>query len=137
MSFKVVSGIGGADNIKAELATVDAEVVLAPVWTEEDIIKSAADADAVMVGATEPYTRKVIEAMKKCRVISRCHCNGRQFRRGLRPRPGFSAGVLPEDYTHRPAGKAGYLATAPPGDIRSQGADCSPQPADGRRCRSG
>jgi len=71
MSFKVVSGIGGADAIKAELARVDAEVVLAPVWTEEDIIKSAADADAVMVGATEPYTRKAIEAMKKCRVISR------------------------------------------------------------------
>jgi D-3-phosphoglycerate dehydrogenase len=71
MSFKVVSGIGGADNIRTELATVDAEVALLPVWTEEDIIKSAADADAVMVGATEPYTRKAIDAMKKCRVISR------------------------------------------------------------------
>ena len=67
----MVSGIGGSDAIRAELARVDAEVVLAPVWTEEDIIKSAADADAVMVGATEPYTRKAIEAMKKCRVISR------------------------------------------------------------------
>ena len=71
MSFKVVSGIGGADEIRAELAKVDAEVVLTPVWTEEDLIKAAAQADAVMVGSTEPYTRKVIEAMEKCRVISR------------------------------------------------------------------
>jgi len=71
MAFTVVSGIGGGKEIEAELARVGAELVMAPVWTEEDIIRSAANADAVMVGATEPYTRRVIEAMTKCRVISR------------------------------------------------------------------
>ena len=71
MSFKVVSGIGSGGDIEAELARVGAKLVMAPVWTEADLIRSAGDADAVMVGATEPYTRWVIEAMTKCRVISR------------------------------------------------------------------
>ncbi|MEE8353745.1 MAG: C-terminal binding protein [Dehalococcoidales bacterium] len=71
MSFTVVSGIGGGKDIEAELAAVDAELVIAPVSTEEDLVRSAGEADAVMVGATEPYTRWVIEHLSKCRVISR------------------------------------------------------------------
>ena len=71
MAFKVVSGIGGGADIEGQLAGVEAELVLAPVWTEEDIIRSAWNADAVMVGATEPYTARVIREMVKCRVISR------------------------------------------------------------------
>ena len=71
MSFKVVSGIGGGRDIEEQFARVDAELVLAPVWTEEDIIRSAGEADAVMVGATEPYTRRVVKKLARCRVISR------------------------------------------------------------------
>jgi len=71
MSFKVVSGVGGGPDYEAELSQVDAQLVLASIWTEDDLIKNAGDADAVMVGTIEPYTRRVIEAMTKCRVISR------------------------------------------------------------------
>ncbi len=41
------------------------------MWTEEDIIKYAADADAVIVGATDPYTKRVIQTLGKCRIMSR------------------------------------------------------------------
>jgi len=71
MSFKVVSGVGGGPDYEAELSQVDAQLVLARVWTEDDLIKNAGDADAVMAGTIEPYNRRVIEAMTKCRVISR------------------------------------------------------------------
>jgi D-3-phosphoglycerate dehydrogenase len=54
-----------------QFAGIDAKVVMGPVWTEDDLIHTAANADAVMVGATEPYTRHVIKQLTRCRVISR------------------------------------------------------------------
>jgi D-3-phosphoglycerate dehydrogenase len=45
--------------------------VLFRSWTEEDIIKYASDADAVIVAAQEPYTSKVIQTLGKCKIISR------------------------------------------------------------------
>ena len=71
MSFKVISGIGKGPELVEALATVDAELVRAPIWTEDDLIANAQDADAVMVGAAERYTRRAIQALTKCRVISR------------------------------------------------------------------
>lgn len=71
MSFIVVSGIGAGKTMEEQFSQVDARVVMGPVWTEDDLIHTAMNADAVMVGATEPYTRRVIEQLAKCRVISR------------------------------------------------------------------
>jgi D-3-phosphoglycerate dehydrogenase len=48
-----------------------ARLVRAPLWTEDDIRKAAADADGVLVGAAEPYTAGVIQVLGKCKVISR------------------------------------------------------------------
>ncbi|HSR11436.1 MAG TPA: C-terminal binding protein [Thermodesulfobacteriota bacterium] len=72
MSGKVVARIG-FDLTTAEkmLKGAGLEVVRAAIWTEEDLIRHAADADGVIVSATEPYTPRVIREMKKCRVISR------------------------------------------------------------------
>ncbi len=53
------------------LSEAGLQLVLGPMWTEEDVIRDAGDADAVIVGATDPYTSKVIQNLKRCRVISR------------------------------------------------------------------
>ena len=71
MSFKVISGIGKNPELVEALAAADAELVRASIWTEDDLITNAWDADAVMVGAAERYTRRAIQALTKCRVISR------------------------------------------------------------------
>ena len=72
MPSKVVARVG-LDFAPAEklLAEAGAQLILASLWTEEDLIKYAADADAVIVAATEPYTKRVIQTLRKCRIISR------------------------------------------------------------------
>jgi D-3-phosphoglycerate dehydrogenase len=72
MPSKVVARVG-LDFAPAEklLAEAGAQLIPAPLWTEEDLIKYAADADAVIVAATEPYTKRVIQTLRKCRIISR------------------------------------------------------------------
>lgn len=72
MSGKVVARVGLDFTLAEKMLTeAGAQLVLAPLWTEEDIIKYAADADAVIVAATDPYTRKVIQTLGKCKIISR------------------------------------------------------------------
>jgi D-3-phosphoglycerate dehydrogenase len=56
---------------KEILSRIGAELVQVPVFTEEEIIRNGADADAVLVSAIEPYTAKVIRALPKCRIIAR------------------------------------------------------------------
>jgi len=71
MSFKVVSTSTIAFHIDKEgfskLSGV--EFVDKPSATEEEIISAARDADAV-VCVLEPYTRKVIDSLKSCRLIT-------------------------------------------------------------------
>ena len=63
----------GADLTLAEKILTEGgfQLVRAPLWTEEDIIKYASDADAMISGSTEPYTKKVIETLTKAKIISR------------------------------------------------------------------
>src|SRR4030065_1152037 len=72
MPSKVVARVG-LDSAPAEkrLPEAGAQLILASLWTEEDLIKYAADADAVIVAASEPYTKRVIQTLRKCRIISR------------------------------------------------------------------
>jgi len=72
MINKVVTGIA-AELPEAEklLAKVETELVRASLKTENDIIEHVSDADAVIVGPIEPYTKKAIRAMTKCKIISR------------------------------------------------------------------
>ena len=72
MSLKVVARTG-LDFAVAEKVLSEAGVGLvpAPLWTEEDIIQHAADADAAIVSATEPYTARVIQTLGKCQILSR------------------------------------------------------------------
>jgi D-3-phosphoglycerate dehydrogenase len=72
MAMKVLARVGlPAEVTKEILAKAGVELVFAPLWKEEDIVALGADADAVIVGATEPYTQKAIQALSKCRILSR------------------------------------------------------------------
>jgi D-3-phosphoglycerate dehydrogenase / 2-oxoglutarate reductase len=71
MSFKVLCRSGLLEGAEEELVRIDAQLIVIPITTEDDIIARAQDVDATIVGATEPYTRRAIEALKKCKVISR------------------------------------------------------------------
>ena len=72
MPPKVVARTG-LDFTVAEkvLSKAGIGLVPAPLWSEEDIIKHAADADAAIVAAIEPYTARVIQTLGKCRILSR------------------------------------------------------------------
>lgn len=50
--------------------TINAEVTLEDCKTEEDVITVASDADGI-VNQYAPLTRKVIESLKKCKIIAR------------------------------------------------------------------
>lgn len=62
---------GSLETEKKELARVNAEVevVAARCATEEELIASARDADAVL-GGGRLFTRKVIESLSRCRLIA-------------------------------------------------------------------
>jgi len=72
MSGKVVARAGLDFTVAEKLLTAaGAQLVPAPIWSEEDIIKYAAEADAAIVAATDPYTQRVIQTLKKCKILSR------------------------------------------------------------------
>jgi D-3-phosphoglycerate dehydrogenase len=72
MAFKVIARPDLPTLISKEiLSRIGAELVQVPVFTEEEIIKNGADADAALVSAIEPYTARVVRALPKCRVIAR------------------------------------------------------------------
>lgn len=71
MLYKVLCRSGLLEGEEADLSAIGAQTIVATLSTEGDIIGYANDIDAAIVGATEPYTRRVIEALKKCKVISR------------------------------------------------------------------
>jgi D-3-phosphoglycerate dehydrogenase len=73
MNFKVVSTCiipfvtkGLSERIRG---LEGVEFIDKPTYTEEDIILAACDADAVVVGI-EPYTRRVINSLKLCRLLT-------------------------------------------------------------------
>ena len=51
-----------------ELAKVNAEIVEVPYTTEDETIEAAKDADVVLIGEI-PITRRVMEALPKCKAI--------------------------------------------------------------------
>jgi D-3-phosphoglycerate dehydrogenase / 2-oxoglutarate reductase len=72
MAFKVLARPDLPTLIAKEiLGRIGAELVQVPVFTEEDLIKHGADADAALISAIEPYTAKVIRALPKCRILAR------------------------------------------------------------------
>ncbi|MDH4268409.1 MAG: C-terminal binding protein [Deltaproteobacteria bacterium] len=72
MAFKVVARPALPSTLAGEVLTrFGAQLVEVPLFTEEDIVKNAADADAVLVGPTEPFTPKVIRTLSKCKILSR------------------------------------------------------------------
>ena len=72
MAFKVIARPDLPTLVAKDiLSRIGAELVQVPVFTEEDLIKNGADADAALVSAIEPYTARVIRALPKCRLIAR------------------------------------------------------------------
>ncbi len=71
--FKVVlvdgAGVFVATEDAEELAKVNAELVGAECATEDEIIEAANDADVIMFGGGALITRRVIEALPKCKAI--------------------------------------------------------------------
>ena len=73
--FKVVIVDFGVPDMLTEAAEfeasgLDIDLLKVSASTEEDIIPHVGDADGLMVGFA-PFTRRVIESMTRCRVISR------------------------------------------------------------------
>ncbi len=56
--------LGGLDDMSVDLRA-------GVCRTEDDLIALAHDADALLISSREPITRRVIEALPRCRVISR------------------------------------------------------------------
>jgi D-3-phosphoglycerate dehydrogenase / 2-oxoglutarate reductase len=74
MDYRVVmaADLGPSTALEEQvLATVGARLVKATCTTEELVIENCRDADAVLVGVAQPFTRRAIQAMQKCRVLSR------------------------------------------------------------------
>jgi D-3-phosphoglycerate dehydrogenase / 2-oxoglutarate reductase len=72
MGFKVMARPDLPTLISKEIfGPIGGELVQVPVFTEEDIIKNGAGADAALVSAIEPYTARVIRNLPKCRIIAR------------------------------------------------------------------
>jgi len=55
---------------RAILSEIDPELILANCNTEDEVIEEAHDADGI-INQYAPITRKVIESLKKCKVIAR------------------------------------------------------------------
>jgi len=55
---------------RAILSEIDLEFILAHCTTEDEVIETARDADAIINQYT-PITRRVIESLKRCKVIAR------------------------------------------------------------------
>ena len=55
---------------KEILNEIDPEFVLSYCNTEDEVIKAAQDADGI-INQYAPITRRVIESLKKCKVIAR------------------------------------------------------------------
>jgi D-3-phosphoglycerate dehydrogenase len=58
------------DIEKKVLSTINSEPILESCRTEDDVIKVASDADAV-INQYAPLTRRVIQSLKKCKIITR------------------------------------------------------------------
>jgi len=61
---------GFIDEEKKEFERIGAELILAQVREEEDVIRVCKDADA-LINQYAPLTRRVLENLPKCKVISR------------------------------------------------------------------
>ena len=73
MAFKVVHTMAVPDlPIEGKIITdIGAELIKGVFMTEDQIIAGAKDADAVIAGATtQPWTRKVLENLPKCRIVA-------------------------------------------------------------------
>jgi len=64
------TGFPDADLEKSVLAALKAEVTVAKCRTEDDVLAAARDADGLLV-QWAPITRRVIEQLTRCKVISR------------------------------------------------------------------
>ena len=61
---------GGTYDLEMEsLGPIDAAIVEVPAKTEDEFIRAARDADAV-IARSRPITQKIIDSLQKCRVIA-------------------------------------------------------------------
>ena len=73
-NFKIVIAELGYPSYEPEtqaLAGLDAEIVIKECLSEESLIETCRDADGILVRTAAPVTRRVLESLDRCRVISR------------------------------------------------------------------
>ena len=73
MAWKVVLSFAlpGLDFGEAAVAPLGAEVVKGVFRTEDELIKGAGDADAIIgIASIQPFNRRVLSSMPKCRIIA-------------------------------------------------------------------
>lgn len=73
MNYKIVNTyvVPDADFGEDMLENMDAEVINSFCQTEDEIIRHAKDADAIIAcGAYQPFTRRVWESLTKCRIVA-------------------------------------------------------------------
>ena len=99
MAMKVITSlpIASAEEI---LAKAGIQLVQAPLWTEKAVIEYGADADAAIVGANEPYTPKAIQALSKCKILSRMGIGYNNIDVGEATRQGIPVAVVLDASVH-------------------------------------
>jgi D-3-phosphoglycerate dehydrogenase len=99
MAMKVITSlpIASAEEI---LAKAGIQLVQAPLWTEKAVIEYGADADAAIVGANEPYTPKSIQALSKCKILSRMGIGYNNIDVGEATRQGIPVAVVLDASVH-------------------------------------
>lgn len=114
MPFKLVarSGSGSAEDVDEHLKQIDAQLIRAPLLTEDEIIRLAHDADAVIVGAVERYTSKVIEALERCKIISRAGIGYDNIDVDAATRCGIPVAYVPDASTEEVSNQAMALLLA-------------------------
>jgi D-3-phosphoglycerate dehydrogenase len=72
MAGRIVARTGADLTVAEKILTEGGiQLVRAPLWTEEDMIQYAGDADGFLSGSIEPFTPRVIQSLKKAKIISR------------------------------------------------------------------
>jgi D-3-phosphoglycerate dehydrogenase / 2-oxoglutarate reductase len=51
--------------------SIGATVVVAPLWSSEDITRHAVSADVIVIGAVEPFSADVLQTLPRCRLLVR------------------------------------------------------------------
>ncbi|HEY0533153.1 MAG TPA: NAD(P)-dependent oxidoreductase [Actinoplanes sp.] len=71
MTVVMSERLGAIGEAEQAIVRAGATLVSAPLWTEDDLVTQGADADVLIVGASEPLNRGVLEQLPRLRLVVR------------------------------------------------------------------